>query len=404
MRSQAMSYVRRVLIGICVFGSTVSGVASAAQLNFVGTQFDVGGKNFPNYNFLPRPPDGPGQCCFVPWRTDSSGNIYSARSTPTGRYYGVDGWALFGTMFEFPNANTTNYNIDYRLVDDPQLPNLEQVPYFVSQTQILAHHKGGADYAALIDDPRTQWGGRWWTFDGVNYPPPNSSNGTGSIPYLKTGYLHGWDEYGHNPLDVPAGRYAFVVGENAPKRFRVGVMTDGLATTSKVPEQVYLAQMDPTDIYFNSVLDQVSSGVIPVASGATDRFIDMHFFDIVDAQPGDLFVVAAGGNAYSAVNGISFDVLKDPGDYNGDGVVNAADYTFWRNSLGEDVKAGERADGNLNSQIDAGDYDVWKQNFGHVTPGSGSGSGSSAVPEPASFVFVVAAALSALVARSNRRT
>jgi hypothetical protein len=180
-------------------------------------------------------------------------------------------------------------------------------------------------------------------------------------------------------------------------------MTDGLATTSKVPEEVYLFQMDPTDAFFNTVTAQASTGSIPVASDFTDRFIDMHFFDIVDAQPGDLFVVAARGNGYAAVNGISFDVLKDPGDYNADGIVNAADYTVWRNMLGTDVKAGERADGNNSSQIDVGDYDVWKSNFGHVTTGSGAGSGGSSVPEPASLGLILAAALISSGARSGRR-
>ena len=178
-------------------------------------------------------------------------------------------------------------------------------------------------------------------------------------------------------------------------------MTDGLATTSKVPDEVYFLQMDPTDVYFNTVIAQTSSGSIPIASGATDRFVDMHFFDVIDAQPGDLFVVAASGNEYAAVNGISFDVFKDPGDYNADGIVDAADYTVWRDLLGQDMKAGERADGNNSSQVDAGDYDVWKQNFGHVT--TGSGASSLAVPEPASILFVGLAVLVGLVARRDRQ-
>jgi hypothetical protein len=66
------------------------------------------------------------------------------------------------------------------------------------------------------------------------------------------------------------------------------------------------------------------------------------------------------------------------GDYNHDHVVNAADYTVWRNSLGQ-VEAGLPADGNLNGMIDQGDYDVWKMNFGTVTPGAGGGSAASRV-------------------------
>ena len=47
------------------------------------------------------------------------------------------------------------------------------------------------------------------------------------------------------------------------------------------------------------------------------------------------------------------------GDYNLNGVVDAADYTVWRNTLGQ-VADGLAADGNASGTIDAGDYDVWK--------------------------------------------
>ena len=73
------------------------------------------------------------------------------------------------------------------------------------------------------------------------------------------------------------------------------------------------------------------------------------------------------------------------GDYNGDEVVNAADYTVWRDTLGQ-MGSGLIADGNANDEIDAGDYEVWKQHFGE-TQGSGSGLSRAAVPEPASITL-----------------
>jgi len=46
------------------------------------------------------------------------------------------------------------------------------------------------------------------------------------------------------------------------------------------------------------------------------------------------------------------------GDYNGDGSVNVADYTVWRNTEGsvDDL----RADGNGDGTVDQADYDLWK--------------------------------------------
>jgi hypothetical protein len=73
-----------------------------------------------------------------------------------------------------------------------------------------------------------------------------------------------------------------------------------------------------------------------------------------------------------------------PGDYNGDGIVNSADYTVWRDTLGsiDDL----RADGDGNGVINDADYDLWTSLFG-TTYGSGSGQFSSTVPEPAAYLL-----------------
>jgi hypothetical protein len=71
------------------------------------------------------------------------------------------------------------------------------------------------------------------------------------------------------------------------------------------------------------------------------------------------------------------------GDYNGNGTVDAADYTVWRNTLGQTGLAKYAgADGNGNGMIDNADYDVWKAHFGQTitpTPGSGSVASGSAL-------------------------
>jgi hypothetical protein len=74
------------------------------------------------------------------------------------------------------------------------------------------------------------------------------------------------------------------------------------------------------------------------------------------------------------------------GDYNQNGIVDAADYTVWRDLLGRSG-ACQAADGNGNGIVDAGDYAVWQSNFGH-TAGSGSFD-NTAVPEPSTFLLLV---------------
>lgn len=80
-----------------------------------------------------------------------------------------------------------------------------------------------------------------------------------------------------------------------------------------------------------------------------------------------------------------------PGDYNDDGAVNAADYTVWRNSIGQ-TGTSLAADGDGNGKIDGGDYDVWRLYFGETASGFGSGL---ATPEPSTAsLFLISVAFS----------
>ncbi|MEO0530751.1 MAG: hypothetical protein AAF266_09290 [Planctomycetota bacterium] len=87
------------------------------------------------------------------------------------------------------------------------------------------------------------------------------------------------------------------------------------------------------------------------------------------------------------------------GDYNGDGVVNAADYTTWRDTEGTvgTEFAHPAADHNHDFDVDAQDYAIWTTNFG--APNATVLPASSTVPEPASVVLVALA----ITARLSRR-
>ena len=71
-----------------------------------------------------------------------------------------------------------------------------------------------------------------------------------------------------------------------------------------------------------------------------------------------------------------------PGDYNGNGIVDAADYTVWRDHLDQTFALQNRDSANT-GPIGIADYTFWKSQYGNHT-GSGAGSAAS-VPEPATL-------------------
>lgn len=91
----------------------------------------------------------------------------------------------------------------------------------------------------------------------------------------------------------------------------------------------------------------------------------------------------------------------DSGDYNRDGVVNAADYTVWRDTLGSTtvLTANGNDSGTSMSVINQADYQLWVNKFGSAA-GSGADSATGiAVPEPTYWMLTMIAAL-AILARS----
>lgn len=70
------------------------------------------------------------------------------------------------------------------------------------------------------------------------------------------------------------------------------------------------------------------------------------------------------------------------GDYNSDGVVDAADYTVWRDTDGE-TGVDLPADGNGDGEVDNLDYTVWADNYGGDSAGS-----ATAVPEPTAAMLL----------------
>ena len=74
------------------------------------------------------------------------------------------------------------------------------------------------------------------------------------------------------------------------------------------------------------------------------------------------------------------------GDYNGNGVVDAADYTVWRDAM--TAGSGFLQNDNTPGVVDESDFQYWRAHFGDSEL-FGSGAGTGAVPEPSSLVLLL---------------
>lgn len=89
-----------------------------------------------------------------------------------------------------------------------------------------------------------------------------------------------------------------------------------------------------------------------------------------------------------AINAAAVDVSL-PGDFNGNGTVDAADYTVWRDGLG--------------STYTQAHYTEWKNHFGQ-SAGSAASAAATTVPEPAGFVLAIGGMFAFLARRSLHRS
>ncbi len=94
-------------------------------------------------------------------------------------------------------------------------------------------------------------------------------------------------------------------------------------------------------------------------------------------------------------NSVLLDVVLT-GDYNNDGIVNAADYTVWRDTFGSTTSLA--SDGNNDGVIDNADYAIWVSHYGNSAT---SFSATTTVPEPSSFFITSLLLLVSLLITKN---
>jgi hypothetical protein len=163
----------------------------------------------------------------------------------------------------------------------------------------------------------------------------------------------------------------------------------------------------PTKLYINSPTPIVAGGAESI-QGQFDAPMTIGFFPYNVTNGSNITMLLSEMLVFkrtlsdAEVNSLGFELAQKygiaasftqggvPGDYNSDGIVDAADYTVWRDHLGQTFALPNEDPASTPGQVTIEDYSFWKAHFG-ATSGSGSTSGAT-VPEPSSGVMLLIAA------------
>jgi hypothetical protein len=97
-------------------------------------------------------------------------------------------------------------------------------------------------------------------------------------------------------------------------------------------------------------------------------------------------IVSLGSNALAlATTSDLVFIIRLPGDFDANGIVDASDNDVWKADFGSTTKLA--GDANRDNVVDAADYVLWRANLGQTLVGDPVSSSSTdlAVPEPAAW-------------------
>jgi glucose/arabinose dehydrogenase len=194
--------------------------------------------------------------------------------------------------------------------------------------------------------------------------------------------------------DVPALFGKFVYGDIVNGRLFYSDVAEMLAaegdgnylTTADVFELFLTRDGEPVDM--RDLVRDALGGSVP------NSRVDLRFGQTSD---GEIYVTSKQDGWIR-----QFASALVAGDYNRDGIVNAADYVVWRNQQGTDFDLPNR-DPELEGDIGLADYEFWQENFRSTAAGNQLVE-LSAVPEPSAAVLalMVACFASAFLQRGRR--
>lgn len=329
-------------------------------------------------------------------------NSYTPVTSTTPRW-------LEDYIFEFEITESMSYQLSRQNVDDFSIPSqphfflLSSLDSTVDGDRVIANDIVAYDPMTDIDSLGTVWNipaGTYyvvadeWTIPGredLSTPAfefelemilePTTFSDLGTMQ-LDAGLFDGDDD----------GNFTEPFGELQPFTVDADGEYDISVTWSSEGDET-------VDIYlyvFDEPFDQKTFNSV-AGSKDTDRFIDTPITRLFDADlvaGTTYYLVAASldtvvpadliGEVSLAGPGVATLAQAVSGDFNGDGSVDVADYTVWRDNYGSADESSLNGAGDGSNGVDIADYQLWKANFGEP-----STSAPVQTPEPATCLLLI---------------
>jgi glucose/arabinose dehydrogenase len=180
------------------------------------------------------------------------------------------------------------------------------------------------------------------------------------------------------PLQALQGKYIF--GDFSSNFF--GFQASGKLFISDVFDAAGNLK-DPSEIRVEEILTEPVTCAASINPGCG---LDTVQFSFAQDSLGNLYSLGVSASQV-IVYKITGAYYLAVGDFNETGTVSAADYTVWRDALGQLVPNGQSADANGDGVVNFDDYLIWRANFGQ-TAGQGTVV-QPPVPEPSSLLIVL---------------
>jgi hypothetical protein len=176
-------------------------------------------------------------------------------------------------------------------------------------------------------------------------------------------------------------------------------ITDGLLAANGFLQIGGSVVVDGGILRAGSFNESMSAGTIEINEGGTLQFnnaqesianvqslISSGFITTSSPQGTAGFVIEVVDVNGTNFTQVAFGASGIPGDYNGDGTVDAADYTVFRDHLGANFDlTNENPAATTPGVVDQEDYNFWRSRFGSA--GSGADAPMAAVSEPSSWIL-----------------